>query len=226
MNALEDAQTTASASASEVRAHHRSGIRRVLESAWVYAAFKALVQPRAAQRRFVEDFIPLTANARVLDVGCGTGWLLEYLPDGIQYVGYDLNRKYIRAAEEKYGNRGTFFCADITEQPAKPGNGEAFDVVLALGLLHHLTDREAKHLCESAYAHLKPGGVFLTFDGTFVPGQSPIAHYLISRDRGRAVRSPEGYLALVEPLFGEVQRQTRTDLLRVPYTHFLMHCTK
>lgn len=208
------------------RAHRRGGIRKILEQAWVYAAFKAFVQPVAAQRAFVAEFVPARSGSRILDIGCGTGWILDFLPADIHYTGYDLNPKYIESAQEQYGARANFFCADITSQSVPRIEGEGFDIVLALGLLHHLNDSEAASLCQSALAHLKPGGVFITFDGVYVPGQSPIARYIISRDRGQAVRTPEGYLALTEPLFSSVRRQVRTDLLRIPYTHFLMHCHK
>lgn len=208
------------------RAHQRGGIRKVLELAWVYAAFKAFVQPLAAQRAFVSEFVPARAGSRILDIGCGTGWILDFLPPDIHYVGYDLNPKYIESAQERYGKHATFFCADITSQSVPRIEGEGFDIVLALGLLHHLNDSEVASLCESAHAHLKPGGVFITFDGVYVPKQSPIAKFIISRDRGQAVRTPEGYLALTEPHFSRVERQVRTDLLRIPYTHFLMHCYK
>ena len=218
--------TKTSATCTPARAHHRGGIRKVLEWAWVYAAFKEFVQPVAAQRAFVAEFVPVCAGSRILDVGCGTGWILDYLPADIHYTGYDLNPKYIESAQEQHGDRATFFCADITSESVPQIEGGGFDIVLALGFLHHLTDGEATSLCESAHAHLKPGGVFITFDGVYVPKQSPIARYIISRDRGRAVRTREGYLALTAPLFSSVKEQVRTDLLRIPYTHFLMHCYK
>jgi SAM-dependent methyltransferase len=214
------------ASVSQQRAHHRSGIRRVLECAWIYALFKRLLQPPSAQWKFVAEFVRAQPGARILDIGCGTGWILDYLPGDLHYVGYDLNPNYIASAQQRFGDRGTFFCADITGQSVPQIEGELFDIVLALGLVHHLNDAEAKRLCESAHAHLKPNGVFITFDGVYAPNQSRIARYIISRDRGQAVRTPEGYLALTESLFATVKRQVRTDLLRIPYTHFLMHCYK
>lgn len=208
----------------EGQVHQRRGIRRVLEWAWVYAAFKALLQPPSAQRAFVEEFVPVRSGSRILDIGCGTGWILEYLPEGVEYVGYDLNPKYIASAQSQYGDRATFFCADITDSSAPTIGGDGFDIVLALGLIHHLNDAEVRSLCESAYSHLRPGGQLVTFDGVYVPRQNVLARYLISRDRGQAVRTPEGYLGLVKPVFDRVDHQIRTDLLRIPYTHFLMHC--
>lgn len=207
------------------RAHSRAGFKRVLELPGVYALFKELISPSSGRQAFVDEFVPVFPGARLLDIGCGGGWVLEHLPSSVEYVGYDLNPQYVRSAQERFGPRGRFFCADITSGGAPQVEGE-FNVILALGLLHHLNDAEATRLCQSVHAQLKPGGVFVTFDGVYVPEQSSVARFIISRDRGQAVRTPEGYLGLVEGLFSEVRRQTRTDLLRIPYTHFIMHCVK
>jgi trans-aconitate methyltransferase len=55
---------------------------------------------------------------RVVDVGCGTGEILDFLPAGIHYHGFDLDPNYIAAAREKYSDRGRFECADITKVSA------------------------------------------------------------------------------------------------------------
>lgn len=206
-------------------AHHSSGIRRLLELPGVYALFKELLGSDESRRRFVEEFIPAFPGAHVLDIGCGTGWVFEHLPRPVHYVGYDLNGKYIAGAKQRFGDEARFFCADITSDAAPRLESGSFDIALALGLLHHLTDSEAARLVASVHDQLKPGGLFITFDGVFTPSQNPIARLLLRHDRGRAVRTPEGYEALVRPHFSEVRTQIRTDLLRIPYTHFFMHCT-
>ncbi len=218
--------TALSESGIQPRAHSRSGIRRILEFPWIYAALHSLLRSPAAREAFVKDFVPVPPGSRLLDIGCGPAWILDFLPHNLHYVGYDINPRYVTTAQQRYGDRATFFCADIAEQLPPPAEGARFDFVLALGLLHHLNDAEATRVCATAFAHLKRGGVFITFDGVYVPDQSPIARYLISRDRGQAVRTAAGYLALTEPHFGDVKHQVRTDLLRIPYTHFLMHCVK
>jgi hypothetical protein len=43
-------------------------------------------------------------------------------------------------------------------------------------------------------------------------------------DRGRYVRTAESYLALAGEFFSSVEYETRHDLLRVPYDHFIMAC--
>lgn len=210
----------------EKSAHLRGGLRGVLESANVYALFKNLLRSKASRQRFVSEIIRPGSDSRILDIGCGDGWILEFLPSTVEYVGYDLNPDYIDRARINYGQRGTFVCAAISADSAPTLPGTGFDIVLALGLLHHLTDLEVAKLCEQAHAHLKIGGVFVTFDGVYVPGQSPIARFLISRDRGQMVRTPEAYLNLVGQHFSHVTSQVRTDLLRIPYTHFIMHCKR
>ena len=107
----------------------------------------------------------------------------------------------------------------ITEQ-------SQFDLVLAVGVLHHLNDAEALQLCKLAEAALKPGGRFITFDGCYLSGQSPIAHYLLTRDRGQNVRDQEGYTKLVSQVLTKNVVSIRHDLLRIPYTHIILECTR
>ena len=206
-------------------AHDRTGLRRVLEVPRVYDALQNFVQPVEAKRQFVQEFIPVTPGARVLDIGCGTGQILEYLPESIEYVGYDLNPSYIARARDAYGHRGRFFCGSVSADEA-PKVGQEFDVVLALSVLHHLSDDEGKRLVESAHAQLKPKGVFVTFDPVYQRGQSFVARFIISRDRGRCVRNAEGYRELGAHRFSTIKSEIRTDLLRIPYTHHIMHCAR
>ncbi|MGI8513367.1 MAG: class I SAM-dependent methyltransferase, partial [Solirubrobacteraceae bacterium] len=63
-----------------------------------------------------------------------------------------------------------------------------------------------------------------TLDPTFVPGQARAARWLLSRDRGQAVRDPAGYQALASSHFAQVTATVRHDLARVPYTHAILEC--
>jgi SAM-dependent methyltransferase len=156
-----------------------------------------------------------------LDVGCGTGSLLDYLPKEVEYVGYDLNAAYVEAARERYGERARFFCVRVGSEGAVIG-GSDFDFVMATSLLHHLTDDEARHVLRSALRFLRPGGVFFSSDNVIHEKQSPIARFLISLDRGRNVRTPEGYRRLVEEFFPGIDAQLLTDLAPFPYSHYII----
>lgn len=76
-------------------------------------------------------------QARVLDVGCGSGLFSELVSGA--YLGLDEDRRFIEHARRRYGagNRVQFVC-----QPAAPlaYPDQSFDQVLLLNVMHHLPD--------------------------------------------------------------------------------------
>jgi SAM-dependent methyltransferase len=200
------------------------GLQSILTLAGAYNLFQRLVGGHKARTRFLQEYVGPFPGARVLDIGCGTGTIVEYLPATTQYVGFDANPHYIAYARKKYPTRGSFLSQRVTDPLA--GTHTEFDRVLAKSILHHLNDDEARRLFALAFERLKPGGVLVTFDGVFVEHQSSIARYIISKDRGRHVRSSEGYAALARTSFNRVQSYIRDDLLAIPYTHLIMKCVK
>lgn len=203
--------------------HRSTGLYRIFESAAIYEGFQRLLGSDASRRRFVREFLRPFPGARILDIGCGTGAILDHLPTNVDYVGYDLNPKYIENARRRYRGRGRFFCARVEEAPDEPGG---FDMVLATAILHHLEDSEADRLIARAHRHLRPGGSLVTLDPVRHPGQSRVARLLVALDRGRRVRTPEGYRELAEAHFPSVETRLLTDLLPIPYSHFLMRASK
>lgn len=201
--------------------HRATGAYKLLERPGLYRRFQALLGGPAALERFVREFVRPADGARLLDAGCGAGALLGYLPESVQYVGYDLNPAYIEEARLRHGSRGHFVCARVGEEPADIVSG-AFDVVVAVALLHHLTDGEADHLVRTAARVLAPGGAFVTIDGTLHPGQGFVSRTLARLDRGGAVRAPEAYRRLLEPHFTSIEQWLVTDLLAVPYSHCIL----
>lgn len=202
-----------------------SGIRRILEFPAIFKLFLKIIGGCAAHRRLVNEFIKPFPGAKILDIGCGPGSFLNYYPDTVEYVGYDMNARYIAYAQDRYKGRGQFFCSRIKDTPNHPLAGQ-FDIVMAISILHHLNDDEAKYLFKSAHCHLKEGAVLITFDPVYVANQSAAARYIISKDRGRHVRTPEKYYELARNCFSLIGTTTLNDMLRIPYTHFIMRCIK
>lgn len=199
--------------------HRDDGLRGVLTLPVAYETFQRLIGGDRYRRWLVSNLMRPQPGWSILDIGCGPGTMLRFLPPGVRYHGFDLNPRYIEYAQKRYGGRGHFVCQRVGEAVVEAGG---CDVVMANAILHHLDDAEARQLVAIAHDQLKPGGFLLTYDNAWVPSQSRAARALIARDRGQHVRTPEGYLALVGERFSNVETTLRHDGYRIPYTLFTM----
>lgn len=196
--------------------------RSVLAFPAAYRLFGRVVGGDGSRTSFVRDHLKPRPGDRILDLGCGPGSLLPYLP-ACDYVGVDLDPSYIAAAKARFPDRGSFRC-EAAETVAEVEAG-SFDLVVASGLLHHLTDEQAVATMGVARRALRPGGRFVSLDGCFVPGQHWFARWMLRRDRGEYVRDLPAYRALADRVFPTVTEAVRHDLLRVPYTLLILDCT-
>jgi 2-polyprenyl-3-methyl-5-hydroxy-6-metoxy-1,4-benzoquinol methylase len=170
-------------------------------------------------RCVMDRLVRPAAGSALLDFGCGNGRLVPFAKD-CQYVGVDSNPGYIASAREQHGSAtASFVCADVDDL-AGLGVGP-FDSVVSIGVIHHLDDSVAKHALGSAAKMLKPNGRLITMDPCFEPNQRPIARVLMALDRGKYVRHPEGYTAILGAV-AEVQKSfIWSDVYRFPYSHFV-----
>lgn len=197
-------------------------IRSILSFPRVYRTFWNVIGGPRYIRIFVKEYVRPHPGARILDIGCGPGTTVPYFPH-VEYVGFDISPEYIESARRRFPH-ATFVCERISLY--KLPQSSYFDVVLALGILHHLDDAEAHQLCEIAHHALKPGGRLLTFDGVLTRNQSHLARFFVSRDRGEFVRNEEGYVRVASRAFPKVTSIVRHDLLWIPYSHVIMECVR
>ena len=186
-----------------------------------YRLFQRLVAG-GFRERYVAEYVKPAPGDKVLDIGCGPGDMLPYLKD-VDYLGLDISPEYIEAAQRRFGTAGRFLVADVGAATVGEERGQ-FDIVLATAVLHHLDDDRAARMFELARLALKPGGRLITYDGCYVPGQSRMARWILSKDRGKFVRNEDEYVRLASAYFTTIQPHVRHDLLRIPYTHLIMFC--
>ena len=171
---------------------------------------------------FIKRYLRPVAGERLLDIGCGTGTIVDFLPR-VDYWGLDSSVRYIDFAKKKFGERAKFMNADLCTVPW-PVSGP-FDRAMAIGVLHHLSDEQVVQVLKNTKEMLKPGGKLVTLDGCYESHQSPIAHFFLSMDRGKYVRDEAGYAALARSVFKKVSFHFERKLLRVPYLHLIMEMT-
>lgn len=174
-----------------------------------------------ARTRLMDDYVRAQQGDAILDIGCGTGEILDYLPS-VNYLGIDIEPGYIEFAEKNYGSRGRFMCCRLEE--FKNANvKDKFDIAMAVGLLHHLTDEEAKLALSIARDCLKPDGRLITVDGCYLKtGQSWAARKMVSMDRGQYIRELEHYRTLAGTAFTRITTHVLQDMIRIPFTHLIM----
>lgn len=129
---------------------------------WLYR------DPLRAFEAAMVDALP--SGAHVLDLGCGTGAVLERLlavgPPLGSYTGVDLSSAMLGRARAKFGRLENvrFAQLDLRADPLPEG---PFDRIVSAWVLEHLT--EPGKLVATARTRLRPGGrlvLFFELDGT------------------------------------------------------------
>lgn len=196
-----------------------SGAYRLITVPKIYKGLMKALGSERSIRVYVDDFLQPKPGEKILDVGCGPAQVLPYLPE-VDYVGIDLNEKHIAYARKHFGTRGRFVvgnaAADLNQEAG------SFDLINVSALLHHLDDKEAVFLFSGLKRLLKPRGRIVTFDNVYLPKQRLTVRLLNALDSGLNVRTPEGYVDLLNGLGFEVETHVFHNLLRIPYDHFIM----
>ncbi len=197
-------------------------LRSVLSNSWAYQSFFNAVGGVKRNRILLHDYIRPAPRDRLLDIGCGPGTLVPYL-ESVEYVGLDVSPEYIETARRRFP-QAKFICQRVGQSdPVEP---QSFDIVVALGVLHHLDDTEALALFLLARDAMKPGARLVTIDGVWTRDQSRVVKYLLSRDRGRFVRTEAAYRQIASQAFSNIEASVRHDLLRIPYTVLVLTCVR
>ena len=114
---------------------------------------------RSRFARLLDDAIP--GDARVVEIGCGTGQMSLYLARADRLViGADLTRASLELGAEaaaRFGvTRAAFVEMDLAQPALRPA---AFDIVYCSGVLHHTPDPRQSFRRIAGLA--KPGGMIV-----------------------------------------------------------------
>lgn len=200
-------------------------LAQVFDNAKLYEIFQFAIGRRGTQELIRDEILKPDQINNVLDFGCGIGYHSELFKSA-HYLGIEPIESCITVANKKYASsRVEFRLGDQISLKSLPGN--SFDLVIAIGVLHHIDGNIFAEFIQEAYRLLKPGGRLTTFDPVFHSEQSVISEWVVKQDRGGWVRTEGEYLETIAKTFREViETKIYSNLLRIPYDHISINAYK
>lgn len=128
------------------------------------AHMKANIESAEEFYPFTASCLPVEPEAKVLDLGCGTGLELEdyfRLNPDAAVTGIDLSARMLNALKQKFPEkkmaliRGSYFDVPL---------GDGYDAAVSVESLHHFTKEEKIPLYARLRKALNPGGYFILTD--------------------------------------------------------------
>lgn len=174
--------------------------------------------------RIVEKYIRPFDGCSVLDIGSGTSGIFPLLGNLSSYVAVEPNIAYVKSVHRQFGGLENFAVHHGYFDDELARRIGEFDIVLLLGVVHHLDDNAAISLFNRVKALLRAGGRLVTVDGCFREGQNILKRKLLELDRGEYVRPEADYRLLAEETFPHVKVNIE-EVVWPPYTHCIMECS-
>lgn len=172
---------------------------------WLYRRKKRCIES-------VFGNMPLKGK-HVLDVGCGTGFFIEwYLQQGANVCGIDITETSIQKLKQRYNCE--FFTQDITAPDYQPKR--EFDVVNMWDVVYHIVDPVAfNQAFNNLSSSLKKGGLLLFTDCFGAPSDVHVSSHVQMRclDTYQQLLPQKGFeLVKVYPLYKTLNKHYMSKL--------------
>ena len=177
--------------------------RHTLTKDDIAKGYDAIVDKVGLEPRFYDDCIRMHSGYRgkILDVGCGRGFLLEKLKRvaqvGTQFVGLDISPKLVEIARENNPEARI----DVGDAEAMSYKDNEFDFVFMTEALEHMQDFR-KSLSEVKRI-LKPGGIFIVT----VPNRDWASYDFYDKIRNHALQPIDDHYFRYEEIMGLLKEQ-------------------
>jgi ubiquinone/menaquinone biosynthesis C-methylase UbiE len=191
----------------------------------LYELFQFGVTRHGTQELIRNQVLKPDGIKKVLDFGCGIGYHSKEFIDS-EYLGIEPLSDCVNKANRMFKNSENNFIVGDHES-LKSIKDSSYDLIIALGVLHHINDSIFDEFIKESHRILKVGGRLTTFDPVYHNGQSKISKWVVSRDRGTWIRTTEGYSERIQKIYNQEPSKTiYTNLLRIPYDHIAIEVEK
>jgi 2-polyprenyl-3-methyl-5-hydroxy-6-metoxy-1,4-benzoquinol methylase/glycosyltransferase involved in cell wall biosynthesis len=128
--------------------------------------------------------LALPAGSRILDVGCGSGWLSEFFARmGYDVTGIDISPELIEISKERVARvaydvdpQTKMRCRFLVQNVERGALDEEFDALICYDSLHHFVDERA--VMRNLARMTKKNGLLFILEGDKPPDSSPTADEL------------------------------------------------
>jgi SAM-dependent methyltransferase len=199
-----------------------SGLHGFLGVSAIYRIFQSIVGRPGNHLWLMQHHYRPKSGFRIVDIGCGPATILNYLPQPVDYYGFDPNQSYIDDAEKNYS--GTFLRGDIDVFMKRYGDtlSNTVDLVICSGVLHHVSRDEIDTILSSSRKLLREGGRFAALEPTFLEKQDWASRAVLRQDRGKSIFMDHEWASIMKTHYPNHETWVLTNLLRIPYTHILL----
>jgi ubiquinone/menaquinone biosynthesis C-methylase UbiE len=186
------------------------------------------VQVIIAERKFKSLVVRVTdlqPNDRLLDVGCGTGTLLQLAgraQPGASLAGIDADARILDIARRKLATSAVDASLDEASSSSLPYPEGAFDRVVSTLMLHHLARAEKEATLRECFRVLRDGGRLVV--GDFGPPRGRFAK-IVSRVVEKLSKEPigENYRGELQPMFRAAGFRDVSEIAIMPTMFGTLH---
>lgn len=206
----------------------KSGLKRLISFGWVYELVQFVAGANIYRTKVTRDYIKPFEGCKILDIGCGTGEYVRFLDKfcrQYEYYGFDSEANYIERGKALFKGRPEIHLRHQMLTAETIDEIGQFDIVIAIGVMHHMSDEVVLSLLHTAKAALKPGGRLVTYDPGRFENEKIMETFFAKYDRGRNIRPQAAYAKLISQVFTDF-KGFEPMLTYYPVRNVLFECTK
>jgi ubiquinone/menaquinone biosynthesis C-methylase UbiE len=169
---------------------------RIASLPWVYDQIQFMAGTRSVYRRIAYQAATLAPDSLVLDLGGGTGLYREAWAAARIYMNLDLDMLKLQRCVRKTRDSNPI----LADGTCIPFRDNSIDVVICVGVSHHLSDRALEEMIHESCRVLRIGGTLLLLDAVWAP-ERYLGKLIWKYDRGSYPRTAEYLHSVISQQF-------------------------